>query len=93
MVKSSSLMLMATALAFTAAPVSAQLSLPLDSATLAGFPWREIGPVNMGGRVTDIRGKSLDFASGPRMLGNRGVVVSNGAIHEGVLRELGRWWG
>ncbi len=46
-----------------------------------------------GGRVTDIRGKALDFASGPRMNRNRGVVVSNAAVHDGVLRELGRWWG
>ncbi len=46
-----------------------------------------------GGRVTDVRGKALDFAGGARMTGNRGVVVSNGAIHDGVLRELGRWWG
>jgi 3'(2'), 5'-bisphosphate nucleotidase len=46
-----------------------------------------------GGRVTDIRGRALDFASGPRMEMNRGVVVSNGAIHDGVLRELARWWG
>lgn len=27
---------------------------PLDSATLAAFPWRAIGPAVMGGRVTDI---------------------------------------
>ncbi len=46
-----------------------------------------------GGRVTAIRGKALDLASGPRMERNRGVVASNGAIHDGVLRELARWWG
>lgn len=46
-----------------------------------------------GGRVTDVRGEDLDFAGGTRMVGNRGVVVSNGAIHENVLRELERWWG
>jgi photosystem II stability/assembly factor-like uncharacterized protein len=28
----------------------------LDSATLAGFRWREIGPANMGGRIADIAG-------------------------------------
>ena len=32
----------------------AQLSAPLDSAALAAFRWRSIGPANMGGRVTDI---------------------------------------
>jgi 3'(2'), 5'-bisphosphate nucleotidase len=41
-----------------------------------------------GGRVTDVRGADLDFAGGPRMVGNRGVVVSNGRIHDQVLREL-----
>lgn len=37
-----------------AGTVSAQLTNPLDSATLAGFRWRSIGPANMGGRVTDV---------------------------------------
>ena len=34
--------------------LAAQLSTPLDSAALAAFRWRAIGPANMGGRVTDI---------------------------------------
>lgn len=42
------------ALLFSAAALSAQLTTPLDSATLAGFRWRSIGPANMAGRVTDI---------------------------------------
>jgi 3'(2'), 5'-bisphosphate nucleotidase len=41
-----------------------------------------------GGRVTDIRGRALDFAGGAKMVENRGVVVSNGPIHDRVLREL-----
>jgi 3'(2'), 5'-bisphosphate nucleotidase len=41
-----------------------------------------------GGRVTDVRGNSLDFAGGHRMVNNRGVVVSNGRIHDSVLAEL-----
>jgi 3'(2'), 5'-bisphosphate nucleotidase len=41
-----------------------------------------------GGRVTDVRGASLDFAGGRRMMDNRGVVVSNGRIHDGVLEVL-----
>jgi len=41
-----------------------------------------------GGRVTDIRGKALDFAGGAKMVDNRGVVVSNGPIHDRVLAEL-----
>ena len=28
----------------------------LDSATLAGFRWRSVGPANMGGRIADIAG-------------------------------------
>jgi 3'(2'), 5'-bisphosphate nucleotidase len=42
-----------------------------------------------GGRVTDVRGRRLDFAGGPRMVDNRGVVVSNGRIHDRVLAALG----
>ena len=39
----------------TLAPASnAQLSAPLDSASIAAFRWRSIGPAIMGGRVTDI---------------------------------------
>jgi len=38
-----------------------------------------------GGRVTDLDGRPLDFSEG-RLLGNhRGIVCSNGAIHERVL--------
>ena len=37
-----------------AGSLSAQLTTPLDSTTLAGFRWRSIGPANMAGRVTDI---------------------------------------
>jgi hypothetical protein len=37
-----------------AARGQAQLSAPLDSATLNEFRWRSIGPAIMGGRVTDI---------------------------------------
>ena len=39
-----------------AGSLNAQLTSPLDSATLAGFRWRSIGPANMGGRVTDVEG-------------------------------------
>jgi 3'(2'), 5'-bisphosphate nucleotidase len=46
-----------------------------------------------GGRVTDLDGRPLDFSEG-RLLGNhRGIVCSNGAIHDQVLEacraELG----
>ncbi len=39
-----------------ATPARAQLSTPLDSAMLASFQWRNIGPANIAGRVTDIEG-------------------------------------
>src|SRR5256885_10531448 len=42
--------------ALFAGTASAQLTTPLDSATLAGFRWRSICPPNMGGRVTDVEG-------------------------------------
>jgi 3'(2'), 5'-bisphosphate nucleotidase len=44
-----------------------------------------------GGRVTDAVGKPLDFAWGRHLEVNRGIVATNGAIHEevlGVVREL-----
>ena len=43
-----------------------------------------------GGRVTDMHGRPLDFGSGYRMEKNRGVVVSNGAIHDAVVETLGQ---
>jgi 3'(2'), 5'-bisphosphate nucleotidase len=43
-----------------------------------------------GGRVTDIHGRPLDFVSGPKMLNNRGVVASNGLLHEAVLKALAK---
>ena len=41
------------ALACSAAPLAAQ---QLDSSTVAAFRWRNVGPANMGGRITDIQG-------------------------------------
>ncbi len=43
-----------------------------------------------GGRVTDMHGQPLDFASGQRMENNRGVVVSNGVIHAVVIEALNK---
>ena len=36
--------------------IYAQLTSPLDSATLAAFEWRSVGPANMSGRITDVEG-------------------------------------
>jgi 3'(2'), 5'-bisphosphate nucleotidase len=41
-----------------------------------------------GGRVTDVLGCSLDFSSGIKMEKNQGVLVSNGILHEVVLKAL-----
>ncbi len=43
-------------LAGVAATSAAQARATLDSATLAAFRWRAVGPANMQGRVTDIEG-------------------------------------
>lgn len=41
-----------------------------------------------GGQVTDMAGRPLDLASDYKMRHNRGVIVSNGVIHEAVLEAL-----
>lgn len=41
-----------------------------------------------GGRVTDIDGIPLDFSLGKTLKDNRGVVASNGHIHEAVLNAI-----
>lgn len=41
-----------------------------------------------GGKVTDMHGKPLDFYTAAKMNDNRGVVVSNGTIHDQVMTAL-----
>ncbi len=41
-----------------------------------------------GGKVTDANGKPLNFLNGRRMTENRGVVATNGALHEHVLSVI-----
>lgn len=41
-----------------------------------------------GGRVTDIDGRPLDFSQGRDLRNNRGVVVTNGALHDAVLAAV-----
>lgn len=41
-----------------------------------------------GGKVTDITGKPLDFSQGRQLTANRGVVVSNGAIHDAIIDAI-----
>lgn len=41
-----------------------------------------------GGRVTDMKGRPLDFSRGPDMAGNQGIIAGNPAIHEKILEVL-----
>ncbi|HVP80922.1 MAG TPA: 3'(2'),5'-bisphosphate nucleotidase [Thermodesulfobacteriota bacterium] len=41
-----------------------------------------------GGKVTDVLGHPLDFSSGIKMEKNQGIFVSNGMLHEVVLKAL-----
>lgn len=41
-----------------------------------------------GGKVTDMYGKPLDFATASKMNDNRGIVVTNGLIHDAVISAL-----
>lgn len=41
-----------------------------------------------GGRVTDVSGKPLSFRHGRQLEKNRGVIVTNGRLHEPVLEAL-----
>jgi 3'(2'), 5'-bisphosphate nucleotidase len=41
-----------------------------------------------GGTVTDVDGKPLDFTHGRGLAANRGVVVTNGQLHEAVLSAV-----
>ncbi|MEW6268995.1 MAG: 3'(2'),5'-bisphosphate nucleotidase [Thermodesulfobacteriota bacterium] len=43
-----------------------------------------------GGRVTDLDGKPLDFTRGRTLAANRGVVASNGVLHDAALSALRR---
>jgi 3'(2'), 5'-bisphosphate nucleotidase len=42
-----------------------------------------------GGTVTDIHGKPLEFRHGRELAANRGVIVTNGRLHERVLEAIG----
>ncbi len=41
-----------------------------------------------GGRVTDIHGRDLDFSRGHLLENNSGVIVTNGRVHDRVLRTI-----
>ncbi len=41
-----------------------------------------------GGRVTDVAGRSLDFSKGRELSANKGIVATNGLLHERVLAAV-----
>ena len=41
-----------------------------------------------GGRVSDARGNALDFSVGPTLDHNRGILATNGILHEQVLEAI-----
>ena len=41
-----------------------------------------------GGRISDLDGKPLDFSQGRMLLNNRGVLATNGFVHEAALKAL-----
>ena len=41
-----------------------------------------------GGRISDLDGKPLDFSQGRKLIENRGVLATNGLLHEAVLKAL-----
>ncbi len=41
-----------------------------------------------GGRVSDIEGKNLDFSKGKTLAANRGILASNGSVHDRVLAVI-----
>jgi len=43
-----------------------------------------------GGKITDLRGKELDFSRGRKLIDNVGVLTSNGHLHARVLQALAR---
>lgn len=43
-----------------------------------------------GGKVSDMYGKPLDFSMDRKMYNNRGVIVSNGSLHQAVLNAIAK---
>ena len=41
-----------------------------------------------GGRISDLSGKPLDFSSGRKLVNNRGVLATNGHLHDAALKAL-----
>ncbi len=83
-----------------AAVASGMAEIYLRLPTRPGYEekiWDHAGGVlvleEAGGVVTDVDGKPLDFSRGTTLKGNRGVVVTNGLLHDKVLVALKKTMG
>jgi len=69
----------------------AYLRLPRDNKYKEKI-WDHAGGVlvvlEAGGRVTDIFGRELDFTQGYKLQNNLGVIVSNGLVHDTLLKTI-----
>jgi 3'(2'), 5'-bisphosphate nucleotidase len=69
----------------------AYLRLPKDQAYVEKI-WDHAGGAlvvaEAGGRVTDIFGNALDFTHGRTLDTNKGVIVTNGNVHDAVLEAI-----
>ncbi|KAJ3182700.1 hypothetical protein HDU87_008039 [Geranomyces variabilis] len=69
----------------------AYLRLPV-SATYEEKIWDHAGGVLLireaGGSVCDARGRELDFSQGRTLMANKGVVATNGVLHEQIMRAV-----
>jgi 3'(2'), 5'-bisphosphate nucleotidase len=69
----------------------AYMRLP-KSATYVEKIWDHAGGAlvvqEAGGRVSDITGKPLDFTRGRKLESNRGVIVTNGKVHDDILEAI-----
>lgn len=67
------------------------LRLPNLSSTRPHFTWDHAPGVALvlaaGGSVSDVTGEALDFSKG-RTLPNRGMIVSNGTVHDRLLKAV-----
>jgi 3'(2'), 5'-bisphosphate nucleotidase len=69
----------------------AYLRLPKDQ-TYREKIWDHAGGAlvvtEAGGRVTDIHGKALEFTHGRTLDTNKGVIVTNGKVHDAILETI-----
>jgi 3'-phosphoadenosine 5'-phosphosulfate (PAPS) 3'-phosphatase len=70
----------------------ASIYLRLSSATYQENIWdHAAGQVivqEAGGTVTDLRGQPLDYSRGKKLTANKGVVATNGLLHDKVIAAV-----